>query len=161
MSNSKKKKRKKNSLSVTFELNFEVGCSTASWPWCNIVPFQSVHACRRYHNGPPFTSYTKQGHVRQCKLSFLHKKTKNRTLAPSIPLSQCSVQSMAVTDTCYHFVVHFYHFIDRPLFLFALLYMIIIILLTDTFILLYIFSIGGLKNTFSCMAIVFSDVISK
>lgn len=68
---------------------------------------------------------------------------------------------MAVTEYCYHFVVHFYHFIDRLLFLFALLYMIIIILLTDTFILLYIFLIGGLKNTFSCMAIVFSDVISK
>lgn len=36
---------------MTFEVIFGVGCSKASWPWCNIVPFQSVHACRRYQNG--------------------------------------------------------------------------------------------------------------
>ena len=71
---------------------------------------------------------------------------------------------MAVTEYCYHFVVHFYCFIDRPLFLFALLYMTII-LLSDTFILLYIFSIGGLekKKVFFLYGYskVFSDVISK
>lgn len=77
-----------------------------------------------------------------------------RTLTPSICPSQCSVQSMAMTEYCKHFVVHFYYFIDRPLLLFALFYMIII-LLTDTFILLYIFLIGGLlkKMFFPCMAI--------
>lgn len=57
---------------------------------------------------------------------------------------------MAITKYSY-FVVHFLHFIDRPI-VFILLYMIIT-LLTDTFILLYIFLIGGLKKMFTCMAV--------
>lgn len=115
------------------DIIFGAGRSTASWPWCNIVPIQSVHACRRYQNGPAFTSDPVNVFARLYKvmqdsgqLSFLQQQ-KNRTLTPSISPSQCSEQSMAVREY-YRFVVHFYHFIDRPLFLFALLCMIIILL---------------------------------
>lgn len=69
---------------------------------------------------------------------------------------------MAVTEYYYHFVVHFYCFIDRPLLLFALFCMIVI-LFTDTFILLYIFTIGSLEKKVFLYGYskLFSDVISK
>lgn len=63
---------------MTFEVIFGLGYSTASWPWCVIVPCQIMHACRRYQNGSHLTSLTLlmfrlplQGHARRCELSFL------------------------------------------------------------------------------------------
>lgn len=42
---------------MTFEvISLEWLVSTSLWPWCNIVPFQRVYACRRYHTGLAFTN---------------------------------------------------------------------------------------------------------
>lgn len=49
--------KEKISVFMTFEVILGLGRCPISWPWCNIVPFQRVTgACRRYQNGPAFTS---------------------------------------------------------------------------------------------------------
>lgn len=68
-------------ISMTFEVIFGVGCSTASWPRCDIVPFhcaclQALPECSSFHQP---RCYCRLFKVEQDRASG-HFYKKNRTI---------------------------------------------------------------------------------
>lgn len=152
-------KNKYSQFSWHLRLFLDCSCSTAPWPF---VPWWMPSGVTRTVQPSQVTLFVfplafveTRTRLYECKLSFLQKKKKTwvhrESLTLSISASQCSVQSMAMTQYRYHLLFTFFSvLLIGRLIWFALLYIIIItILLTDTFTLLYIFLIG----LFSCMVI--------